>query len=515
MTPAQKIKMGKAVADDLGKRYKFTQSGKPEATLSDILKQGKPIYPKGLDAFLDRSNPLYQKFERGDVLRLLVEKGAIEKFQIEEHMKQQSELFQSKEAFDNLANAEIQQTLTESMEKEVFNIYEKMVLRMERNRPMNFMSFLSFQKEEGIISPQQCKVLSELEKLEDKQVAIEERINELEERFLKGIEEKWRSGELKHALLNHTPKAKKRKTTLARSVPINQIYPEQRKQKLKEIKYEGKDIKGLETFTFKEFQALHFLAHKAQNQTEEEKEAVEIYKELGGFEDEKFRTISYKESEYITHAQGKDHSLVSTSGREACISAIQQLQDVEFSVLWENKEAQEKQDRYVVVPHAMMRKLTLKKPWSIIEKTEGGQKIKNFHFIAIPERVFKYQEIEKDGKYKGVKTLFDVINVDPDFFNTLKYSEPEIQHVSEALMRLSLLFIIEGSYRKEKKFVIDEEKLLKRIGLIGEKGKDKKRAIETLRKYTEKLINHKTLESIEKKDNQLVFKIAPKETESK
>jgi len=156
----------------------------------------------------------------------------------------------------------------------------------------------------------------------------------------------------------------------------------------------------------------------------------------------------------------------------------------------------------------MFKKLTLKQPWSIIRETDKGKKIKNFHFIAIPERVFEYQEIKGGSKYDGVKVLFDVINLDPDFFTTLKYADPEIQHVSEALMRLSLLFIIEGSFGR-KEFVIDEEKLLKSLGLIDE-SRRKGRAVKTLDMYIEKLIAHETLSNAGKKGKQRVFNLTQK-----
>ena len=461
MTPTQKIRMGKALADDIRKRYEFTESGKPEITLYNALMQNKPTHGKGIGSLLMLSNPLFKKHSRMEILSLLVEKKCLKKESVTAYNERLWE-----RGIHSVALKDCQE-IQESTKRLKENI-------------------------RGLV---------------DILYGIEEKIQVLEEEFLADIKAMWKSGKLKHALLTQ-PSEKKRKTTLARSVPLNQLYPEQRKKKLEEMKYTGKDIRGLETFTVKQFQALHFLAHKAQNQTEEEKEALEIYKELGGFEDGKFRTIAYKESEYITNAQGKDHALVSTEGRKACIDAIKAIEDVEFSILWEKKGKKKKETLQIVAHHEMFKKLTLKQPWSIIRETPEGKKIKNFHFIAIPERVFEYQEIKGGSKYDGVKVLFDVINLDPDFFSTLKYADPEIQHVSEALMRLSLLFIIEGSFGC-KEFIIDEEKLLKRLGLIDE-SRRKGRAVKTLDMYIEKLIAHETLTNAEKRGKQRVFNLPKK-----
>jgi hypothetical protein len=91
----------------------------------------------------------------------------------------------------------------------------------------------------------------------------------------------------------------------------------------------------------------------------------------------------------------------------------------------------------------------------------------------------------------------------------LKYSDPEIQHVSEALMKLSLMFLIEGSFGRNE-FIIDDEKLLKRIGLLDE-SRIMGRAKTLLDTYIKKLINHGTLESEEKKDNKRIVKFPPKD----
>ena len=79
MTPAKKLKMGKAIAKDLGLRYKFSQSGGVEVTLYEAIIQNKPTHGRGLGSFLMWSNPLFKEFSRGDILNLLVEKGCVEK----------------------------------------------------------------------------------------------------------------------------------------------------------------------------------------------------------------------------------------------------------------------------------------------------------------------------------------------------------------------------------------------------------------------------------------------------
>lgn len=107
-----------------------------------------------------------------------------------------------------------------------------------------------------------------------------------------------------------------------------------------------------------------------------------------------------------------------------------------------------------------------------------------------------------------IKGIVNGINLDPDFFSTLKYADPEIKHVSKALMRLSLLFILEGSFGR-KEFVIEEEKLLKRLGLIDE-SRRKGRAVKTLDMYIEKLIAHETLLNTGKRGKQRTFTIPQK-----
>ena len=330
-----------------------------------------------------------------DVLRLLVEKGCIPEKSLEEYVNQQSKSLQDQHTFNNLIENYFPLTLG-GMTPEEAQEYACRInggARGAVKKMRMLFDYLYLGQGKGTNTKEEVELLQKLEELRENNYTPQERLEELETEFLDEIQAKWKSGELKHALLTQ-PREKKRKTTLARAVPLNQLYPEKRKKKiLEEMKYTGKDIQGLETFTVKQFQALHFLAHKAQNQTEEEKEALEIYKELGGFEDGKFRTIAYKESEYITNTQGKDHALVSTEGRKACIEAIKEIEDVEFSVLWEKKGKKKKDTLQVVARHEMFKKLTLKQPWSIIRETPKGKKIKNFHFIAIPERVFEYQEI--------------------------------------------------------------------------------------------------------------------------
>jgi len=236
MTPTQKLRMGKALASDLRKRYEFTESGKPEITLYDAIMQDKPTHGRGLSSFLMWSNPLFKAFSKMDILGLLVEKKCIKK-------------------------------------EDVAAYNERLWERGVHSRTL---------KELQEVVSGDAKLRENTRGIGRILYSIEGKIHSLETEFLKNIEELWKSGKLKHALLTHTPQKKKRKTTLARSVPLNQLYPEKRKLKLEEMKYEGKDIRGLETFTVKQFQALHFLAHKAQNQTDEEKEALKIYKELGG-----------------------------------------------------------------------------------------------------------------------------------------------------------------------------------------------------------------------------------------
>ena len=67
MTPAQKLKIGKAIAKDIAERYRFSQSGKPEESLHEVLKHDKPFYPKGFGAFLDWQNSLFKQFSQLDV----------------------------------------------------------------------------------------------------------------------------------------------------------------------------------------------------------------------------------------------------------------------------------------------------------------------------------------------------------------------------------------------------------------------------------------------------------------
>jgi len=66
MTPAKKLKMGKAIAKDLGQRYKFSQSGEAEVTLYEAITQNKLTYGRGLASFFMWSNPLFKTFSRRD-----------------------------------------------------------------------------------------------------------------------------------------------------------------------------------------------------------------------------------------------------------------------------------------------------------------------------------------------------------------------------------------------------------------------------------------------------------------
>lgn len=509
MTPAQKLKMGKDIALSLKQWYEFLKSGEEEMNLWDILtsEEGNRLPKKPFKNFFSWSNPLYQKYEKSSVLRLLVEKDVIEKTDFENYVNIQSELVQCEEKLGAIVEETFQKTMGD-MNPDQANQYKNILNQQQRGKRKKMQmvfDYLYVLKQKDKLSQEGSQILHHLESLEEQKDNLLEKLEALESIFLGRIKEMWKSGKLKHALLNHTPKKKKRKTTLARSIPINQLYPEKMHNQIEEEgkQYAGKDIIGLEQFTFKQFQAFHYLVNKAQNQTEEEKKAIKVYQKLGGAEYKNFRTVAYKESEYITSAQGKDHSLVSTKEREICNSAIKEIENITFTVRWEDKKAKGK-TRYILAQHEMMRKLTIDKPWSLVEKTEQYKQIKNFHFFAIPDRAFEYQQIQEDGKYKGVKALFDVVNVDPDFFTTLKYADPEIQHISEALMRLALLFIIEGSYGR-KEFIIDEEKLLKRIGLLDEGRRNKQRAIQTLEQYATKLINHNTLETAHKKGKHRIF----------
>lgn len=471
--------MGKAVAKDIGDRYKFKQSGKPEATLYDVLMHETPSHGRGLNSFLSWSNPLFKGFNKTDVLTLLAEKGC---FDEQNH-----------------------ETYTQRMKEK--DLYEGLIKELN-DAPKGKRR----ETEELEVEASDLLVCLDL---------VYSQIEEEEEKLLKGIEEKWRSGELKHALLNHTPKAKKRKTTLARAVPINQVYPEKMKKQLdgEMQEYKATEIMGLEKVTVKQFQALQFLAHKAQNQTEDDKKVLKAWEGIAGETHRGYRIVPFKESEYVTHSQGKDSSMVSNKEKNACMKAIDEIKDIEFIVRWEEKTRDNQEERrgrkkrvkktYVLAKHPLIKTLTPKHPWTLVKEEKDAQEVKKYQFIAIPERLFEYQETNKsDKRFLGVRVLFDVININPDFFTTLKYSDPEIKHVSEALMRLSLMFLIEGSFGKNE-FIIDDEKLLKRVGLLDESRRIG-RAKQTLDTYIKKLISHGTLESEEKKDKKRVFKFPTK-----
>lgn len=477
MTPAKKLKMGKAIAKDLGQRYKFSQSGEAEVTLYEAITQNKPTYGSGLASFFMWSNPLFKTFSRRDILSLLAEKGGIEK------------------------------------EKE--NAYGERL--WEQGRISRLLKDLEEIKKERSISD--TKLEEEINECVNVLNSIESKLCSLEIEFLKSIEAKWKIGELKHALLNHTPKTKKRKTTLARAVPLNQLYPEKMKKQLdEEVQgYKATEIMGLENVTVKQFQALQFLAHKAQNQTEDDKKVLKAWDEIAGETHRGYRIVPFKESEYVTHSQGKDSSMVSDKEKNTCMKAIDEIKDIEFTVRWEEKTREKQEGResskkktHVLFRHPLIKTLTPKNPWTLVKEEKDAKEVKKYQFIAIPERLFEYQETDKsDKRFFGARVLFDVINIDPDFFTTLKYSDPEVQHVSEALMKLSLVFLIEGSFGRNE-FTIDDEKLLKRVGLLDESRRIG-RAKTLLDTYIKKLINHGTLDSEEKRGNKRIVKFPPKE----
>lgn len=496
MTPAQKLKMGKALAEDIRHRYKLSKMGKDTASLADVLS-GSPD-SQTFSRFLGYSNPLFRDYKKIDVLDLLVEKGGIKEPDLKNYWDNQLKLDDCKKELDVVVERAM-----EGMHSDQANDCQRFSNRKERNFYVVF-DYLELLKETGVISQNQDRILENLTSLYEKQDAILSTLEEIEQTFLGSIKKGWKSGELKHALLNHTPKVNKRRITLARSVPLNHLYPEKIKER---TQYEATDIIGLDKITPKQFQALQFLAHKAQNQTDDEKKMLKIWDEVGGEAHEGFRIVAFKTSDYITHSQGKDSTIVSNKEKVACMKAIDEIKDIRFTIRWEEKGGGTKE--HVLVQHPLIKTLNPSHPWTLVKEQKDAKEIKKFQFVAIPERLFEYKELPgKDKKYKGGKVLFDVINVDPDFFTTLKYSDPEIQHVSVPLMKLSLMFLIEGSFGRAE-FAIDEEKLLKRIGLLDESRRTG-RAKNTLDTYVKKLINHGTIEAGERKERKRIFKFPKK-----
>lgn len=514
MTPAQKLKMGKDLAADLKERYEFLKSGKDEMNLWDFLisDEGTVLTKKSFKDFFSWSNPIYQKYDKTSVLRLLVEKEVIEKKELENYVNIQSELLQCEEKLGAIVEGLFRKTIGD-MHPEKADEYEKIVnqqKRGKRKKMQMLFDHLYLLKSKDKLSQEQSQILHHLELLEEHKDDLLEKLERLEGTFLERIKKMWQSGKLKHALLNHTSKKQTRKTTLARSVPINQLYPEKtHKQIEQETSYTATDIIGLDEITTKQFQALQFLAHKAQNQSDEEKKMLEIWKDVAGENHRGFRVVAFKTSEYITHAQGKDSSMVSDKEKGACVKAIDELKDVKFTIRWEEKC--KGKNEYILFQHALIKTLNPNEPWTLVKEKKDSKEIKKFQFVAIPERLFEYQQIpDKEKKYAGAKVFFDVINIDPDFFTTLKYADPETQHASEALMKLSLVVLIEGSFGRTE-FVIDEKKLLKRIGLFSNNNRNLGRAKNTLDTYVKKLINHGTIEAEEVNENKRVFKFPNKD----
>ena len=470
MTPAQKLKMGKAIADDIRKRYEFTRSGKPEVTLYEAVTQNKPVHGQGMGSFLMFSNPLFKKYSKGDVLSLLVEKKCIKKESV----------------------AAYNERLWER------NIHSSALKARQANQERN------------------KKLEEDINGLGNILHQIEGQIHALEEEFLGEIQAMWKSGELKHTLLTHTTE-KKRKTTLARAVPINQLYPEKTKKQVHErVPYDATDIVGLDRVTTKQFQALQFLAHKAQNQTDEEKKALKLWEEIAGETHRGFRIVAFKESEYITQSQGKDSAIVSSKEKASCMKAIDAIKDITFTIRWEKKGEHKGQREYVINQHPLIKTLNPKQPWLLVKEEKNRKEVKKFQFIAIPERLFEYKETGNNKRTdKCARVLFDVINIDPDFFSKLKYADPEMKHVSESLMKLALIFLVEGSFNKRTEFVIEEEKLLNRIGLLGAERRHKTKAKNTLDTYIRKLINQGALDAGDKKEKQRVFKWSKKKENNK
>jgi hypothetical protein len=521
MTPAQKLKMGKEIAKDIGLRYKFEQSGKKEKTLYEAVTKDENRVPEGLKYFFSWANVLFQKYEKMDVLRLLVEKGCIEEKNLQEYVNQQFKSVRDKHTFDSMIEKYFPMTLghmsPEQAQKYIWEVNGRESAR--RKKMQMVFDYLYVGQRRQINTKEETEILQKLEELRENKDKPEERAEEIEQEFLKSIEDKWKSGELKHTLLNHTPKVKKRKTTLARAVPLNHLYPEKMKKQLdEEVQgYTATEIMGLENVTLKQFQALQFLAHKAQNQTEDDKKVLKAWDEIAGETHRGYRIVPFKESEYVTQSQGKDSSMVSNNEKNSCMKAIDEIKDIEFTVRWEEKTREKQKGResskkktHVLVRHPLIKTLTPKNPWTLVKEEKDAKEVKKYQFIAIPERLFEYQETDKgDKRFFGARVLFDVINIDPDFFTTLKYSDPEVQHVSGALMKLSLVFLIEGSFGRNE-FIIDDEKLLKRVGLLDESRRIG-RAKTLLDTYIKKLINHGTLDSEEKRDNKRIVKFPPKE----
>lgn len=514
MTPAQKLKMGKDIALDLKQRYEFLKSGEEEMNLWDILtsEEGNRLPKKPFKNFFSWSNPLYQKYEKSSVLRLLVEKDVIEKTDFENYVNIQSELVQCEEKLGAIVEETFQKTMGD-MNPDQANQYKNILNQQQRGKRKKMQmvfDYLYVLKQKDKLSQEGSQILHHLESLEEQKDNLLEKLEALESIFLGRIKEMWKSGKLKYALLNHTPNKKKRKTTLARSIPINQLYPEKTHRQIeKETSYTATDIIGLDKITTKQFQALQFLAHKAQNQSDEERKMLEIWNDVSGENHRGFRVVAFKKSEYITHAQGKDSSMVSDKEKIACIKAIDELKDVKFTIRWEEKCKGKKE--YILFQHGLIKTLNPNEPWTLVQEKKDLKEIKKFQFIAIPERLFEYQQIPyKEKKYAGAKVLFDVINIDPDFFTTLKYADPEIKHVSDALMRLSLIFLVEGSFGRTQ-FIIEEKKLLNRIGLTNNENRHMGRANHTLNVYIDKLINHGTLEAEEKEKNKWVFRLPKKD----
>ena len=498
MTPTEKIKLGKKIASDISKRYKNNHYIPANESLSEALKADLD----GLNGFFDDSNLLYKNVDKEDVFSLLLEKGLT----LKSEDKKRKELIVSefslkqKSIKDLMKATEIYKGTHEFTEEDFESAVSDTVEMFKKD-----VSELPNLQDQIL----HLKTINDNLNEQIKAVAGERKL--LERDILRKIQKHWKNGTLKHALITkRSLEVTKKKTTISRAVSLNTLYPEQVKSSFSE--YGITDIYGLDKVEAKHFQALMYVANKAKNQTKEETWVVDFWKSHIGEVYADFELVAFKDGEYTEHIQGKDKSLVSGQEKTADIEALETLKDLKFHLRWEDKREEintGSKRKYVVTDHELVKRVTeAESPLSVVEEFKGYKKIQRYHVVGVPKRLFSYKE-QKTGEKS--RAIFEVINFNPEFFSTLKYSDPEKQRITDALFKYGLLILTEASYGKGK-FAISEEKLMKRIGLIQDNEINMGRQKILFDEYTTKLINQGTITSAEKKEGKIIFSFEKKQS---
>ena len=485
-TQTQKIKDGKKLADMLSARYKTCSHVPKNGSLFEALKGDQ----KGLMSFLKQENPLFEELSIEEVMELLVEKEAISK---EEHSKWKD--LRNKELDLKVASVQVYEDLFTGAgveypknKEEAFSAENKMLEAIDKDNNILWEVNKTVEKHEAL----QKELLS-----------LKNAAGDLERQLLKSIRKNWKNGSLKHSLITKDKKdTQKKKTTVARAIPLNTLYPEKLKEEA--LEYGVTDIEGLDTIEDKQIQAIIYIADKAKHQTEDEKWVVDFWKENLSDDYGDFELVAFKDGDYTEYMQGKDKSLISGQEKQSDIAALEAVKDVKFHVRWEKKSEAKRRGKkrkpvlsrdYVITHHPLIKRITCPdSPLAKVKERKNFKKVERYHIVGIPKRLFSYS-----------KNKFEVVNIDPAFFATLKYADPERERIGRALFRYSLLLCTEASFKKGK-FSISKEKLIKRIGLEPEDKKNIGRQEALFQEYTTKLINHGTIKSAdENADGKILF----------